>query len=180
MQKLADIEANRNEFWKNWKRSGGGGGKSMACWPSHRCETGTGKTTTINTLIHYFASEGLERSAGSARTGREQPKRMTEATGYEAQTIHRLLEISGVPEEDSAGYHFERNMENPLEADVIIIDEMSMVDLFLMHALLSAVSVGTRLIMVGDVNQLPSVRNLASVLKDIILNCGVFSGSASE
>ena len=112
---------------------------------------GTGKTTTINTLIQYFASEGLEILL-AAPTGRA-AKRMTEATGYEAQTIHRLLEISGVPEEDSAGYHFERNMENPLEADVIIIDEMSMVDLFLMHALLSAVTVGTRLIMVGDVNQ---------------------------
>ena len=126
---------------------------------------GTGKTTTINTLIHYFASEGLEILL-AAPTGRA-AKRMTEATGYEAQTIHRLLEISGVPEEESAGYHFERNMENPLEADVIIIDEMSMVDLFLMHALLSAVSVGTRLIMVGDVNQLPSV-GPGSVLRDII------------
>ena len=126
---------------------------------------GTGKTTTINTLIQYFASEGLEILL-AAPTGRA-AKRMTEATGYEAQTIHRLLEISGVPEEDSAGYHFERNMENPLEADVIIIDEMSMVDLFLMHALLSAVTVGTRLIMVGDVNQLPSV-GPGSVLKDII------------
>ena len=126
---------------------------------------GTGKTTTINTLIHYFASEGLEILL-AAPTGRA-AKRMTEATGYEAQTIHRLLEISGVPEEESVGYHFERNMENPLEADVIIIDEMSMVDLFLMHALLSAVSVGTRLIMVGDVNQLPSV-GPGSVLRDII------------
>ena len=126
---------------------------------------GTGKTTTINTLIQYFASEGLEILL-AAPTGRA-AKRMTEATGYEAQTIHRLLEISGVPEEDSAGYHFERNMENPLEADVVIIDEMSMVDLFLMHALLSAVTVGTRLIMVGDVNQLPSV-GPGSVLKDII------------
>lgn len=126
---------------------------------------GTGKTTTINTLIQYFASEGLEILL-AAPTGRA-AKRMTEATGYEAQTIHRLLEISGVPEEESAGYHFERNMENPLEADVIIIDEMSMVDLFLMHALLSAVTVGTRLIMVGDVNQLPSV-GPGSVLKDII------------
>ena len=126
---------------------------------------GTGKTTTINTLIHYFASEGLEILL-AAPTGRA-AKRMTEATGYEAQTIHRLLEISGVPEEESAGYHFERNMENPLEADVIIIDEVSMVDLFLMHALLSAVSIGTRLIMVGDVNQLPSV-GPGSVLRDII------------
>lgn len=126
---------------------------------------GTGKTTTINTLIHFFQAEGLE-IALAAPTGRA-AKRMTEATGQEAQTIHRLLEISGMPEESSAGIHFERNEENPLEAEVIIIDEMSMVDLFLMHALLSAVPVGTRLIMVGDVNQLPSV-GPGSVLKDII------------
>ncbi|MDO4345706.1 MAG: ATP-dependent RecD-like DNA helicase [Eubacteriales bacterium] len=126
---------------------------------------GTGKTTTINTLLHYFASEGLEILL-AAPTGRA-AKRMTEATGWEAQTIHRLLEVSGVPEESTAHTHFERNMENPLEADVIIIDEMSMVDMFLMHALLSAVTVGTRLIMVGDVNQLPSV-GPGCVLKDII------------
>lgn len=126
---------------------------------------GTGKTTTINTLIRYFTSEGMEILL-AAPTGRA-AKRMTEATGWEAQTIHRLLEISGMPDGDTAGYHFERNMENPLEADVIIIDEMSMVDLFLLHALLSAVTVGTRLIMVGDVNQLPSV-GPGCVLKDII------------
>ena len=94
-------------------------------------------------------------------------RRMTEATGCEAQTIHRLLEVSGAMEESSAPIHFERNMQNPLEADVIIIDEMSMVDIFLMHALLSAVTPGTRLIMVGDVNQLPSV-GPGCVLKDII------------
>lgn len=126
---------------------------------------GTGKTTTINTLIRYFESEGLEILL-AAPTGRA-AKRMTETTGYEAQTIHRMLEISGIPEESSAGTRFERNMENPLEADVIIIDEMSMVDLFLMHALLLAVTVGTRLIMVGDVNQLPSV-GPGCVLKDMI------------
>lgn len=126
---------------------------------------GTGKTTTINALIHFFEAEGLNILL-AAPTGRA-AKRMTETTGYEAQTIHRMLEISGVPEESSAGTHFERNMENPLEADVIIVDEMSMVDLFLMHALLSAVTVGTRLILVGDVNQLPSV-GPGCVLKDII------------
>ena len=91
----------------------------------------------------------------AAPTGRA-AKRMTEATGYEAQTIHRLLEVNGNPEEESTG-GFLRNRENPLEADVIIIDEMSMVDLNLMHALLSAVVQGTRLILVGDVDQLPSV-----------------------
>lgn len=126
---------------------------------------GTGKTTTINAIIQYFELEGLDIYL-AAPTGRA-AKRMTEATGYEASTIHRLLELSGMMEESSAAAHFERNEENPLEADVIIIDEMSMVDISLMHALLSAVQVGTRLILVGDVNQLPSV-GPGSVLKDII------------
>lgn len=125
---------------------------------------GTGKTTTINTMIQFFESEGLSILL-AAPTGRA-AKRMTEATGYEAQTIHRLLEVNGNPEEESTG-GFLRNRENPLEADVIIIDEMSMVDLNLMHALLSAVVQGTRLILVGDVDQLPSV-GPGSVLKDII------------
>ncbi len=124
---------------------------------------GTGKTTTINTLISYFESEGLQILL-AAPTGRA-AKRMTEATGYEARTIHRLLEISGPQEENSGG--FSRNAQNPLDADVIIVDEMSMVDVYLMHALLDAVPVGTRLIMVGDVNQLPSV-GPGSILKDII------------
>lgn len=126
---------------------------------------GTGKTTTINAIIRYFEMEGLDIYL-AAPTGRA-AKRMTEATGYEAKTIHRLLELTGIPEESSARVHFERNAQNPLEADVIIIDEMSMVDVFLMHALLSAVVTGTRLILVGDVNQLPSV-GPGSVLKDII------------
>lgn len=126
---------------------------------------GTGKTTTINAIIQYFELEGLDIYL-AAPTGRA-AKRMTEATGYEASTIHRLLELSGMMEESSAAAHFERNEENPLEADVIIIDEMSMVDISLMHALLCAVQVGTRLILVGDVNQLPSV-GAGSVLKDII------------
>ena len=125
---------------------------------------GTGKTTTINTMIQFFESEGLSILL-AAPTGRA-AKRMAEATGYEAQTIHRLLEVNGNPEEESTG-GFLRNRENPLEADVIIIDEMSMVDLNLMHALLSAVVQGTRLILVGDVDQLPSV-GPGSVLKDII------------
>lgn len=125
---------------------------------------GTGKTTTINALIDYFESEGLTLRL-AAPTGRA-AKRMTEATGYEAQTIHRLLEVSGGPEEESHG-QFGRNAENPLEEDVVIIDEMSMVDIYLIHALLLAIPVGTRLILVGDVNQLPSV-GPGSVLKDII------------
>ena len=126
---------------------------------------GTGKTTTINTMIQFFESEGMDILL-AAPTGRA-AKRMTEATGYEAQTIHRLLEVSGNPEEEGNVNGFLRNRENPLETDVIIIDEMSMVDLPLMHALLSAVVAGTRLILVGDVNQLPSV-GAGSVLKDII------------
>lgn len=125
---------------------------------------GTGKTTTINAMIHFFESEGLDIFL-AAPTGRA-AKRMTEATGCEAQTIHRLLEVSGNPEDDNSN-GFGRNEENPLEADVIIIDEMSMVDLPLLYALLGAVCPGTRLIMVGDRNQLPSV-GPGSVLKDII------------
>ncbi len=128
---------------------------------------GTGKTTTINTIIRYFEEEGAELRL-AAPTGRA-AKRMTEATGYEAQTIHRLLELNGMPEEEQEGraVHFDRNSENPLEADVIIIDEMSMVDIALMHSLLLAVTAGTRLILVGDENQLPSV-GPGNVLRDII------------
>lgn len=126
---------------------------------------GTGKTTTINAIIQYFEMEGMDIFL-AAPTGRA-AKRMTETTGYQASTIHRLLELSGMMDDSSAAVHFERNEENPLEADVIIIDEMSMVDISLMHALLRAVQVGTRLILVGDVNQLPSV-GPGSVLRDII------------
>lgn len=125
---------------------------------------GTGKTTTINAMLHYFENEGMDFLL-AAPTGRA-AKRMTEATGYEAQTIHRLLEVNGNPEEDSVS-GFQRNEENPLEADVIIIDEVSMVDLPLMSALLRAIIPGTRLVLVGDCNQLPSV-GPGSVLKDII------------
>ena len=126
---------------------------------------GTGKTTTINAIIRYFEMEDLDICL-AAPTGRA-AKRMTETTGYEAKTIHRLLELTGGPEQAQENIRFERNAQNPLEADVIIIDEMSMVDVFLMHALLSAIVPGTRLILVGDVNQLPSV-GPGSVLKDII------------
>ena len=126
---------------------------------------GTGKTTTINALIHYFLEEQMEIRL-AAPTGRA-AKRMSEATGYEAQTIHRLLEVSGNPEDEEARGGFSRNEENPLEADVIIIDEMSMVDLPLMQALLRAILPGTRLILVGDTSQLPSV-GPGSVLKDMI------------
>ena len=131
---------------------------------------GTGKTTTINAIIRYFEEEGAELRL-AAPTGRA-AKRMTEATGDEAQTIHRLLELNGMPEEEQEGraVHFDRNSENPLEADVIIIDEMSMVDIALMHSLLLAVTAGTRLILVGDENQLPSV-GPGNVLRDIIRSC---------
>lgn len=132
---------------------------------------GTGKTTTINTMIQYFEREGMDILL-AAPTGRA-AKRMTEATGYEAKTIHRLLELNGGISEDGVGDHsvnsakFERNGDNPLEADVLIIDEMSMVDLFLMQALLKAIMPGTRLIMMGDVDQLPSV-GPGQVLRDLM------------
>jgi exodeoxyribonuclease V alpha subunit len=127
---------------------------------------GTGKTTTINTIIRFFESEEMEILL-AAPTGRA-AKRMTEATGYEARTIHRLLELSGVPgDERSVGMHFERNEENPLDADAVIIDETSMVDINLMQSLLKAINPGTRLILVGDVNQLPSV-GPGNVLRDMI------------
>lgn len=130
---------------------------------------GTGKTTTINALIRFFEREGLSILL-AAPTGRA-AKRMTEATGCEAKTIHRLLELSGgvmgEKENTSGGMHFERNEENPLDGDVVIIDEMSMVDIHLIHSLLRAVTVGTRLILVGDVNQLPSV-GPGNVLRDMI------------
>lgn len=123
---------------------------------------GTGKTTTINTIIKYFELEGMDIFL-AAPTGRA-AKRMSETTGFEARTVHRMLELNGGAE---GGAGFERNEQNPLETDVIIIDEMSMVDISLMHALLKAIPVGTRLILVGDVNQLPSV-GAGSVLRDII------------
>ncbi len=126
---------------------------------------GTGKTTTINAIIKLFEAEGLSILL-AAPTGRA-AKRMSETTGYEAKTIHRMLELSKLTQGEGNNYLFERNETNPLETDVLIIDEMSMVDISLMNALLRAVSVGTRLILVGDVNQLPSV-GPGNVLKDII------------
>jgi exodeoxyribonuclease V alpha subunit len=128
---------------------------------------GTGKTTTINAIIQMFESDGMEVSL-AAPTGRA-AKRMTEATGHEAKTIHRMLEISGSQGETEAEVEarFGRNEQNPLETDVIIVDEMSMVDTFLMHALLKAVTIGTRIVFVGDVNQLASV-GPGNVLKDMI------------
>lgn len=126
---------------------------------------GTGKTTTINTIIRYFERKGMDIML-AAPTGRA-AKRMTEATGHEAQTIHRMLELSGILSDEISNASFERNETNPLETDVVIIDEMSMVDIFLMNSLLKAIADGTRLILVGDANQLPSV-GPGNVLKDII------------
>ena len=136
---------------------------------------GTGKTTIINVIIKYFSKHGMEIKL-CAPTGRA-AKRMTESTGWPAQTIHRLLEINGAMEEDGRnpdnhGMHFSRNADNPLECDAIIVDEMSMVDAYIFYALVQAVPYGTRLIFVGDVNQLPSV-GAGNVLKDII-NSGCF------
>ena len=131
---------------------------------------GTGKTTTIRAMISYFVGEGYDIFL-AAPTGRA-TKRMSETTGYEAKTIHRLLEVNGAMSEakddaKAVGGLFERNESNPLEADVIIIDEMSMVDITLLYALLKAIRHGTRLILVGDINQLPSV-GPGNVLRDII------------
>ena len=126
---------------------------------------GTGKTTTINTIIGFFEEKEADIVL-AAPTGRA-AKRMTEATGYEAKTLHRLLELNGALEDDKNNAVFTRNEENPIEADVIIVDEMSMVDVFLFHALLKAVAPGSRLIMVGDADQLPSV-GPGQVLKDLI------------
>ncbi len=124
---------------------------------------GTGKTTTINILIKIF--EGLEKKIIlAAPTGRAS-KRMSEATGREAKTIHRLLEMGYSDGEEELA--FQKNEENPLEADVVIIDEVSMVDILLMNSLLKAINPGTRLILVGDADQLPSV-GAGNVLKDII------------
>lgn len=126
---------------------------------------GTGKTTTINAIIRYFEKEGMDILL-AAPTGRA-AKRMTEATGFEAKTIHRLLELNGAFAEDNKRAHFEKNESNPLETDVLIIDEMSMVDIHLFYALLRALPLETRLILVGDVNQLPSV-GPGQVLRDLI------------
>ena len=125
---------------------------------------GTGKTTTLNTLIKLF--EKLEMTVTlAAPTGRAS-KRMTETSGMEAKTIHRLLEI-GYSEDDNLGMMFNRDEDNPLESDVLIIDEASMIDITLMNSFLKAVQKGTRVVLVGDIDQLPSV-GPGNVLRDII------------
>ena len=126
---------------------------------------GTGKTTTIKTIIRYFEQEDMEVML-AAPTGRA-AKRMSEATGREARTIHRMLELSGGQDGTASEGKFARDEQNPLECDAIVVDEVSMVDINLLHALLRAITVGTRLILVGDVNQLPSV-GPGNVLRDVI------------
>lgn len=128
---------------------------------------GTGKTTTINGIIQFFGAKNLKISL-AAPTGRA-AKRMSETTGYEAKTIHRLLEVNGVVDDKDGSSHgeFLRNEENPLETDVVIVDEMSMVDISLFNSLLKAIPLNCRLVMVGDIDQLPSV-GPGNVLHDII------------
>ncbi len=123
---------------------------------------GTGKTTTIKALLTTFQSM-RQKVLLAAPTGRA-AKRVTEATGEEAFTIHRLLEYSYT---EGDGFRFQRNEDNPVEAQVVIIDEASMVDLLLMYNLLKALPIGCRLIMVGDVDQLPAV-GAGNVLRDLI------------
>jgi len=125
---------------------------------------GTGKTTAINTLISLLTHQGFTISL-AAPTGRA-AKRMSEATGQDAKTIHRLLEVTYISQ-DSRRQVFNKNEDEPLETDVLIVDEASMMDILLMNSLLKAVPVGMRLILVGDVDQLPSV-GAGNVLKDII------------
>ena len=125
---------------------------------------GTGKTTIINTIISIMDKEGKDCIL-AAPTGRA-AKRMAEATGHDAQTIHRILGITYI-NDDAKKQSFDKDEDDPIEADVIIIDESSMVDILLMSSLLKAIRIGTRLIMVGDVDQLPSV-GAGNVLKDII------------
>lgn len=129
---------------------------------------GTGKTTTINTIINLLKKDGYDIEL-AAPTGRA-AKRMTETTGIEAQTIHRLLGINYI-DDDNKKQNFDKNEDSPIEADIIIIDESSMVDIILMSNLLKSIAIGTRLILVGDADQLPSV-GPGNVLKDIIAsNC---------
>ena len=123
---------------------------------------GTGKTTTIKALLSTFQSM-RQKVLLAAPTGRA-AKRVTEATGEEAFTIHRLLEYSYT---EGEGFRFQRNEDNPVEAQVVIIDEASMVDLLLMYNLLKALPAGCRLVMVGDVDQLPAV-GAGNVLRDLI------------
>lgn len=136
---------------------------------------GTGKTTIIKAMLSILANAGIP-TALAAPTGRA-AKRMSQATGVEASTIHRLLEYQYTPDETSM--HFARNSENPLDFGCIIIDEMSMVDILLMEGLLAAVKAGSRLILVGDADQLPPV-GAGNVLRDILSSDTVHSVRLTE
>ncbi len=120
---------------------------------------GVGKTTIVNSILRILAAKGINLLL-CAPTGRA-AKRMTEATGFEAKTIHRLLEV------DPKGGGFKRNAENTLDCDLLVVDEASMVDVMLMQALLKAISSDAALLIVGDIDQLPSV-GAGQVLADII------------
>jgi len=122
---------------------------------------GTGKTTLVRTILNYYTKQG-KRAALAAPSGKAS-KRLYELTGYKAQTIHKLLE----PQRDGNGFYFTRDAENPIDADIIILDEVSMIDTSLMASFLDAVKPETRLIMVGDTYQLPSV-GPGNILKDMI------------
>ncbi len=124
---------------------------------------GTGKTTILKAVLNILGWEG-KSCALAAPTGRA-AKRMTEATGAEARTLHRLLEYSY--DEDAYRCYFNRNEENPLEYDVVIVDEVSMLDVFLFHSLLRAVPRGAQLVLVGDADQLPPV-GPGNVMRDLI------------
>lgn len=128
---------------------------------------GTGKTTIIKCIIKIFENRGLNVCL-CAPTGRA-AKRMSESTGYTAKTIHRLLQVEFIEDTERA---FARDEDEPIDADVIIVDEASMIDVLLMNSLLNAISSTTRLILVGDVDQLPSV-GPGNVLRDIIESEGV-------
>ena len=120
---------------------------------------GVGKTTIVNAILRILAAKTVKLLL-CAPTGRA-AKRLNETTGQEAKTIHRLLEV------DPKGGGFKRNMENPLDCDLLVVDEMSMVDVMLMHALLKAVPESAALLVVGDVDQLPSV-GPGQILADMI------------
>lgn len=124
---------------------------------------GTGKTTIINTLINIFEQSGF-KTAIAAPTGRA-AKRITETSGHYASTVHRLLEYYHAADEDTM--RFGKNSEDPLDYDVVIVDEASMIDLMLMQGLTDALKEGTQLILVGDYDQLPSV-GAGNVLRDLI------------
>ena len=136
---------------------------------------GTGKTTIINSIINILTQSGF-KTAIAAPTGRA-AKRITETSGYEASTIHRLLEY--YYSESADAMTFGKTAEDPLDYNAIIIDEASMIDLMLMNGLVSAIRPGTRLILVGDADQLPSV-GAGNVLRDIISSEFVFCEKLTE